>query len=92
MPPVVPFGDACHLVDKGGKRGRIVVPAELREQHGWSKGTTLVAVERSDGVLLMTLHEALQAARAQLEHADPVGDLFAERRRAALQEDGVSET
>jgi len=74
---------------KVGNKGRIVVPAELREQHGWSEGTTLVAVEQPDGVLLMTLDEALRTARKQLEHADPVGDLLAERRRAALQEDGI---
>ncbi len=77
---------------KVGNEGGSSFPPSSASKHGWSKGTTLVAVERSDGVLLMTLHEALQAARAQLEHADPVGDLFAERRRAALQEDGVSET
>lgn len=75
---------------KVGNKGRIVVPAEIREHRGWSEGTTLVAVEQPNGVLLMTLDEALQTARTQLEHADPVGDLLAERRRTALQEDGVS--
>ena len=70
-----------------GNKGRIVVPAELRAQHGWSEGTTLVAVERPDGVLLMTLDEALRTARAQLEHADPVGELLTERRLAAQRED-----
>ena len=35
-----------------GKRGTIVVPAELRKRYGLDEGTLIIAEEREDGILL----------------------------------------
>lgn len=71
-----------------GNKGRVVLPAGLRARHGWTEGTTLVAVEQEDGgVLLLTREEALASLRRELATSDPVGDLLAERRAAARRED-----
>jgi bifunctional DNA-binding transcriptional regulator/antitoxin component of YhaV-PrlF toxin-antitoxin module len=32
-----------------GDRGRFVIPAEVRQRHGWEKGTPLVAIDTEDG-------------------------------------------
>lgn len=54
-----------------GDRGRLVVPAELRERAGLSAGTPLILVEGTSGLAALEL----------------VGELLAERRRAAAAED-----
>lgn len=40
------------LISRMGKRGTIVVPAELRERYGLDEGTLIIAEEREDGILL----------------------------------------
>ncbi len=75
------------LAIRVGNKGRIVVPAEIRERQGWAEGTVLIAVEREDGVLLMSREEALATLRAQAGGRDLVGELLAERRAAAARED-----
>lgn len=35
-----------------GKRGTIVIPAELRRRYGLTEGSTLIAEERGEGILL----------------------------------------
>ena len=70
-----------------GDRGRIVVPAAVREQGGFSEGTKLVLLETSGGVLLMTREKLLARVRGDLHGLDLVGELLAERRRAAETED-----
>lgn len=42
----------AHLTSRMGKRGTIVVPAELRERYGLDEGTLVIAEERDDGILL----------------------------------------
>jgi AbrB family looped-hinge helix DNA binding protein len=37
---------------KVGKRGTIVVPAELRRRYGLEEGALVIAEEREDGILL----------------------------------------
>lgn len=73
-----------------GDRGRLVVPAELRERAGLTAGTPLILVESEAGVIVMTRAQARQHLRHQLAGGDLVGDLLAERRRAAAAEDDAA--
>ncbi len=70
-----------------GNRGRIVVPAEVRERAGIEEGTPLVLLETPDGLVLLTRQQLLARVRKELEGLDLVSDLLADRRRAADQED-----
>lgn len=70
-----------------GDRGRLVVPAELRERAGLSAGTPLILVEGASGLAVLTREQAREQLRRQLEGSDLVGELLAERRRAAAAED-----
>ena len=40
------------LICRMGKRGTIVVPAELRERYGLDEGALIIVEEREDGILL----------------------------------------
>ncbi len=64
-----------------GDRGRLVIPAELRERAGLSAGAALVLIESEGGVLVLTREQALAHVRAELRGHDLVGELIAERRR-----------
>ncbi len=70
-----------------GDRGRLVVPAELRERQGWPQGTPLLMVETDRGVILTTREQAKLLLRAQLAGESLVEQLMTERRRAAAAED-----
>jgi AbrB family looped-hinge helix DNA binding protein len=70
-----------------GDRGRVVLPAELRQRRNWSEGTILVAVETERGVVLTSRDELERLVREQLAGSDPVADLLEERRLAAARED-----
>ncbi len=70
-----------------GNKGRLVVPFEIRAHQGWVEGTVLIAVEREDGVLLISREAALATLRSQAAGRDLVGELIAERRAAAARED-----
>ena len=72
-----------------GDRGRVVLPAELRERRNWSEGTTLIAVETDGGVILTRRDELEQLVRAQLTGVDLVTTLIEERRLAATSEDAT---
>lgn len=73
---------------KVGNKGRVVIPAELRERNGWGEGTVLVVFEHDDGVTELISREALHARlRAQIGDRDPTAELFAERRAEAARED-----
>ncbi|MBO9577647.1 MAG: AbrB/MazE/SpoVT family DNA-binding domain-containing protein [Microbacteriaceae bacterium] len=69
-----------------GSKGRIIVPAEIRERRGWTEGSVLVAVEKPEGVLLMTRDEALDLLRVQAGDRDVVGEFLEERRAAGARE------
>ena len=73
-----------------GEKGRIVVPAEVREGHGWTTGTRLVAIDEEDGVVLMDLERLEARVRRQLVGANLVESLLADRRREAAREDEES--
>lgn len=70
-----------------GDRGRVVLPAGIRERRNWSEGTTLIAVETDRGVILTERHELERLVRDQLQGTDLVAALIAERRAAAHRED-----
>jgi AbrB family looped-hinge helix DNA binding protein len=70
-----------------GDRGRLVVPAELRERAGMHEGCPLVLVETDAGVVLLTRDQLKAKVRADLADAGLVEQLLAERRAASQAED-----
>jgi len=70
-----------------GDRGRVVLPAGIRERRNWSEGTTLIAIEADRGVILTTRDELERIVREQLAGKDVVAALLSERRAASLRED-----
>ena len=63
------------------------MPAEVRARRGLVEGTQLMLIETPDGLLLLTREQLLDRVRADLAGLDLVGELLAERRRAAELED-----
>jgi len=72
-----------------GDRGRIVVPAEVRERAELTEGTALVLMETPGGIVLMTREQLRTRVRNELAGLDLVTELLDERRRAAAQEDAA---
>jgi AbrB family looped-hinge helix DNA binding protein len=72
-----------------GDRGRIVVPAEVRERAGLRKGTPLVLIETPDGLILLTREQVKARVRADLSGLDLVKELLAERRAQADAEEAA---
>jgi AbrB family looped-hinge helix DNA binding protein len=72
-----------------GDRGRLVVPAEVRERAGLVEGTTLVLLETQSGIVLMTQGQLRDRVRQELSGLDLVGELLAERRSSAADEDAA---
>ncbi|AXE38362.1 AbrB/MazE/SpoVT family DNA-binding domain-containing protein [Acidipropionibacterium virtanenii] len=70
-----------------GDRGRLVVPAELRQRQNWEQGTPLLFVETDRGVLLATREQAKALVRDQLRGASLVDELVDSRRAEARDED-----
>ncbi len=70
-----------------GDRGRLVIPAEVREAAGLEEGTQLMLLPTDDGLVLMTREQLKARVRAQLAGEDLVGALLDERRAAAIAED-----
>jgi AbrB family looped-hinge helix DNA binding protein len=73
---------------KVGNKGRVVLPAELRQSRGWSDGTALIVIEGNGRVELTTRDALERRVRAQLAGSNLVEELLAERRAASLIEDG----
>ncbi len=72
-----------------GDRGRLVVPAALRERAGLLEGTTLVLLDTPSGMVLLTREQLRDRVRADLAGLDLVGELLADRRAAATAEDAA---
>ena len=72
-----------------GDRGRVVIPAELRERAGLAEGTALVLLETSRGLVLLTRDQVKARFRADLQGTDLVAELLADRRREAAAEDSA---
>lgn len=71
-----------------GNKGRVVLPAALRERRNWPEGTTLIVIESPTGVVLTSREDAERVIRDQLAGVDVVRELLEERRSAALVENG----
>jgi AbrB family looped-hinge helix DNA binding protein len=72
-----------------GDRGRLVIPAELRERMGLAEGTALTLLETPTGLVLLTRAQLQELVRADLAGVDLVGELLAERRAEAAAEDAA---
>jgi AbrB family looped-hinge helix DNA binding protein len=72
-----------------GDRGRLVVPAEVRERAGLTEGTPLVLLDTPTGLVLLTRDQLRDRVRAELAGLDLVGELLAERRDAAAADDAA---
>jgi AbrB family looped-hinge helix DNA binding protein len=72
-----------------GNRGRIVVPAEVRERAGLTEGTPLILLETPTGLVLLTRDQLRARVREDLAGADLVADLLADRRAASAAEDAA---
>src|SRR5690606_30124914 len=70
-----------------GDRGRVVIPADVRERHGLEAGTPLTLLETPDGLVLMTRDQLLAKVRGDLHGLDLVGELLRERRAEAEREE-----
>ena len=72
-----------------GDRGRIVVPAEVRQRAGLTEGTALILLETPNGLVLLTREQLRARARAELAGLDLVAELLSDRRRASAAEDAA---
>ncbi len=72
-----------------GDRGRIVVPAAVRTRARLSEGTPLVLLDTPGGLVLLTRSQLRDRVRDELEGLDLVGELLADRRKAAEAEDAT---
>jgi AbrB family looped-hinge helix DNA binding protein len=72
-----------------GDRGRLVIPADLRERAGLAEGTALILLETPRGLVLLTRPQLQELVRADLTGLDLVGELLAERRISATVEDAA---
>lgn len=70
-----------------GDRGRLVVPADVRERHHLEPGTRLIIFESDEGLVLMTRRQLKERVRQDLAGLNLVDELLAERRAAAAAED-----
>ncbi|MDE0215576.1 MAG: AbrB/MazE/SpoVT family DNA-binding domain-containing protein [bacterium] len=68
-------------------RGRVVIPAEVRERADLREGTPLILLETPDGLVLLTRGQIRARVRREPYGLDLVADLLADRRRAAALED-----
>lgn len=70
-----------------GDRGRLVVPAALRQRLHLEAGTPLVMIETELGVVLATREQLKSLVRSQLLDLDLVDELLKDRRRQAAADD-----
>lgn len=72
-----------------GDKGRIVLPAEVRERAGLVTGTTLVVIDTPTGIAMLTREQLRNRVRAELAGLDLVTELLDDRRREAAREDSA---
>jgi AbrB family looped-hinge helix DNA binding protein len=72
-----------------GDRGRLVIPAELRERAGLAEGTVLILLETPTGLVLLTRPQLQDLVRADLAGLDLAAELLAERRTEAAADDAA---
>ena len=71
-----------------GNKGRVVVPAQIRERAGLVEGTPLIVFDTPSGIVLLTREQLRARVRSELAGTDLVEELLAERRAAAQAENG----
>ena len=69
-----------------GERGRLVVPAEVRQRAGLREGTRLVLFDAPGGLVIMSRDQLRARVREDLAGLDLVGELLAERREDSAQD------
>lgn len=72
-----------------GDRGRLVIPASLRERAGLVEGRPVVLLETARGIVLLTREQLKELVRADLDGLDLVAELLGERRREAAADDAA---
>lgn len=72
-----------------GDRGRLVVPAEVRDSAGLIPGTPLILVDTGQGLLLLTRRQLRDLVASDVADSDMVGALLQERRAASAAEDAA---
>ncbi len=72
-----------------GNRGRIVIPAEVRDRAGLEEGAVLCLLETPGGLILMTREQLRDRVRSDLAGLDLVGELLSDRRAEAVTEDAA---
>jgi AbrB family looped-hinge helix DNA binding protein len=77
-----------------GKRGTFVIPAKLRHRFGLTEGSTVIAEETDDGILLrpavtVPIESYSVERRAQFLLSNAVDEEDYARARVAVQEMGV---
>ncbi len=72
-----------------GDRGRLVIPAELRERAGLSEGTALILLETPTGLVLLTRSQLQELVRADLAGLNLVAELLGERRAESAADDAA---
>jgi AbrB family looped-hinge helix DNA binding protein len=72
-----------------GDRGRLVVPAELRERLGLRPGTVVVLLDGEHGVVMVTQEQLERLVRRDLAGTDLIDDLLDDRRRQAAADDAA---
>lgn len=80
--------NTTHAV-KMGDRGRLVVPADLRQRQRWDQGTPLIFLETEEGVIVVTRDQMKARVRKQLAGPSLADELIRERRDEATQEDSA---
>ncbi len=66
-----------------------MVPAEVRARAGLTEGTPLVLLDTPGGLVLLTRAQLRDRVRDELAGLDLVGQLLADRRQAAIEEDSA---
>lgn len=72
-----------------GDRGRLVIPAELRERMHLEAGSPLLLLETPKGVILATREQVKTLVRESLQGLDLVQELLDDRRKSAATEDAA---
>lgn len=72
-----------------GDRGRLVIPAELREELGLETGSSVILLTTPEGAVLATREQVKTLVQKGLQGPSLVSELLDERRKNALTEDAA---
>ena len=72
-----------------GDRGRLVIPAQVRERAGLREGVPLVLLETEAGIVLVTRAQLRERVRSDLAGLDLVGEMLSQRPADAADDDAA---